>query len=175
MKRNLLPSLVLLFLAFCLSDRPEADATQTGAPASLGVGAAIDVQCSLITSSLLFGSYVPTNPSPHDVAANITLDCQNGGGNVVLAIQINQGVQPAPGSTANNPIRRMSNGTGGRLRYNVYRDAARTQVWGDTLTSAFYPGNGPFPMTIPMYGRIPASQLQAAGSYTDMLTATVYF
>jgi spore coat protein U-like protein len=63
------------------------------------------------------------------------------------------------------------------LPYNLYLDAARTQVWGDgsagTFTDSPNPGN--VTRTIPVYGRIPPLQDAAAGTYSDTIVVTFVF
>lgn len=61
------------------------------------------------------------------------------------------------------------------LAYNLYRDAARTQIWGDgtagTTTVMGQRGN----RTLVIYGRIFPGQPAAAGRYGDTIVATLNF
>jgi len=65
------------------------------------------------------------------------------------------------------------------LFYNLYRDAARTSVWGDGMggTQVQFvpdpPNNTPVPFTI--FGRVPAGQDVSAGAYADSVTVTVNY
>ena len=85
--------------------------------------------------------------------------------------------------------RKMSDGGANRLNYNLYTDVARTTtVWGDgtggtgTVTALPVQGNGRFlnpnatrTFSLTAYGRIPAGQSVASGSYSDMITVTITF
>lgn len=158
-----------LALAGVGSHRARAS-TQTSA---LQIGASIDVRCSIIANPLSFGSYSPLSATHHDVTGSLSLNCESS--RFITRIRIDQGLTPAPGSNNSNPLRQMSDGAGGLLQYNVYRDAARTEVWGNTNPTGVNPGDGPYPMTIPVYGRIPAAQSPQPGSYTDTLAVTILF
>lgn len=61
------------------------------------------------------------------------------------------------------------------LAYNLYRDAARTQIWGDGTagTTAVVGQRGN--RTLVIYGRIFPGQPAAAGSYGDTIVATLNF
>jgi len=66
------------------------------------------------------------------------------------------------------------------MSYNLYLDAARVSGWGDGTggTSRYGPMFPPLlgsPVTVTVYGRIPASQNVSAGAYTDTITATINF
>jgi spore coat protein U-like protein len=80
------------------------------------------------------------------------------------------------GSAPNNNPRQMVSGAN-RLNYNLYLDAARTQIWGDPNPYAFSDtGWDFFPnVTLTIYGSIPAGQDVPTGTYTDAIVATVNF
>ena len=64
------------------------------------------------------------------------------------------------------------------LGYNLYRDSARTSIWGDETegTQAYYQqyrGWGTY--TLSIYGRVPAGQDAAVGSYSDTVTVVINF
>jgi spore coat protein U-like protein len=130
--------------------------------------------CSFESSAyvLAFGSYDP-------VAMNRTVDldremelrarCTYG---VAQRVTIGQGAYPAAGSTDALPLRRMASGTS-RLTYQLYANAARTQVWGNTAaTGVTLTGQGVYvPLTV--YGRIPAGQsMVPKGTYVDFVIVT---
>jgi spore coat protein U-like protein len=66
------------------------------------------------------------------------------------------------------------------LAYNLFREAARVTVWGDgsggtqvvTVGDSGPPGN---PVTVTIFGRVPAGQWVAAGTYADTLVLTIEF
>ena len=129
------------------------------------------------TTPLNFGNYDPivANASTALDAANTTamsITCTDG---TAYSVGINQGQNPASGSTTLNPLRQMANGTA-RLRYDLYRNSPRTSIWGDIGTanvrSGTDDGNG---TSFALYGRIPANQNAAVGNYNDTVLVTVSF
>ncbi len=69
----------------------------------------------------------------------------------------------------------MANGPA-TLNYSMFRDAARTLNWGDTVgvdTVSGVGGGGVIPHTV--YGRIPTGQFVATGPYSDTVTITVTY
>ncbi len=158
------------FLAASLHS-PRADAA-TSSP--LTVGVAVQDRCSLLTTPLNFGTYDPQAITDLDVSGAISLSCQFSFINFIMHLRLSQGLQPEAGSTAAAPLRQMTNGTD-MLRYNLYTDTARADVWGDTFFTAVFPGFGPYPMNIPLHGRIPAGQNVSVGTYLDTVTATLWF
>lgn len=131
-----------------------------------------------VTGALSFGLYSFTTPV--DGATTLTLDCQriNQAPNrtVNFAISLTSG----PGTYLN---RLMAHTTlpGEFLGYNLYRDAARSLVWGDgtsgtvTVTGQFVhpPARQQTVPPIAIYGRIPANQNVAAGTYQTASPITV--
>jgi spore coat protein U-like protein len=73
----------------------------------------------------------------------------------------------------------MLNGSNS-LNYNLYKDAARTVIWGDGTsgTQNLFVQN-PQPnnqdISVPIYGRIPAGQGAGVGNYTNTLAVTINF
>jgi spore coat protein U-like protein len=65
------------------------------------------------------------------------------------------------------------------MSYNLYLDAVRVSVWGNGTggTSRYGPVVPQllFPVTVTIYGRIPALQNVKVGSYTDTIVATINF
>lgn len=86
---------------------------------------------------------------------------------------MNAGASAASGS-ADAPVRRMS-AREEELVYQVYSDAARGSVWGNTASAgAALTGTG-VPQTLTAYGSVPAAQLAAPGAYSDQLVVTVTY
>ena len=66
-------------------------------------------------------------------------------------------------------------GGGELVPYQLYRDAARTQVWGETVDTDTVAGTGIGDVQeIPVYGLVPSANFPA-GSYVDTVTATVTY
>jgi spore coat protein U-like protein len=68
--------------------------------------------------------------------------------------------------------------SGEPLNYNLYLDAARTQVWGNGTSGTSTHSNSNFalfPVVVPIYARIFAGQNVTVGSYSDTVVATIVF
>jgi spore coat protein U-like protein len=161
----------MVCLAAALLGGQRAEAATESIP--LAIGASIDIRCTIITVPLSFGNYTVTNPAHLDAQGAISLNCTPS--NFMIRIRLDEGMQPAPGSNNPNPLRQMSDGLGHVLGYNIYRNAARTLVWGGNNPNDVNPGNGPWPMLLPVYGRIDALQSVQPGSYADTVQASVIF
>lgn len=145
-------------------------ATADSVTAHFQVGAAVVVRCMIVTNGVHFGVYNPDSTTPLDTVGGVTANCSTWwlGGLVYLG----QGMYPSPGSTDNNPLRRMASASN-RLRYQLYKNSARTTVWNNSVLQAVY--TGATPSTLPVYGRIPAGQAVPSGNYHDTVIATIFF
>jgi spore coat protein U-like protein len=139
--------------------------------------AALD--CSVTTPGLAFGNYDASLTGPTDVAANLTVNCTRAfldPWNVSYTLALSRGTS---GSYAQ---RWMSSGPS-QLNYNLYRDASRSQVWGDgTASTGVVNGSMRFNFfqfsnsaSYTAYGRIPAGQSVNPGSYADSIVVTITF
>lgn len=81
------------------------------------------------------------------------------------------------GTHASGTVRRMQLGaTANFVTYELYRTSARNTRWGGTLNTDTVPGAGTgSPDTLTVYGRVPATQIVPAGSYSDVITVTVTY
>ena len=81
------------------------------------------------------------------------------------------------GSNAAGNTRRMAGPNGNYLRYELYRDAQRTQRWGGkAIATDNSIGAGTNAMqSLTVHGRVPAQATPAAGSYSDTVTITLVF
>jgi spore coat protein U-like protein len=75
---------------------------------------------------------------------------------------------------------RSMTGTGtDRLLYNLYRDPARTQIWGDgtrgTSTLQASTAGDEFTSTVTIFGRMPAGQNVTGGAFFDVIVMTIDF
>lgn len=122
-----------------------------------------------IDAAVAFGSYNVLNDNHTDSTGQLSWRCP---GNFPQPIQITI----SKGANHDGLSRRLSQGTE-FLRYDLYRDASRTLVWGDGTYgsgyTAVYPGGGWIPVMI--YARIPKEQDVAAGAYADTVTVVINF
>jgi spore coat protein U-like protein len=63
------------------------------------------------------------------------------------------------------------------LTYELYKDAAYSTVWGNTVGTGLDTGAAPNrnPRNFTVYGSVPAAQDVTVGSYADTVVATVNF
>ncbi|WCM20824.1 spore coat U domain-containing protein [Paraburkholderia bryophila] len=82
------------------------------------------------------------------------------------------------GSSGNVSARQMQrSGGGGAVNYQLYTDAGHANAWGDgtgstTMVTGTGTGN---PVSIQVYGLVPAQSTPMPGSYSDTITATISF
>lgn len=126
--------------------------------------------CTISVTSVAFGNYNVFTATADDSTGTITYRCNSTAANISISL--------SDGSSSTYSPRTLRKGSE-ILQYNLYRNAARTTVWGDgtggtsVYTSANPPNNTNVSVTI--YGRIPAQQDVSAGSYTDTVSAVINF
>lgn len=147
---------------------------QTG---SFQVTANVVASCRVTsTTDIVFGNYDPAdvnNAAPLDAAGSVAVRCVRG---TVANVAIEQGANPAVGSTCVAPLRRMAGGAE-RLSYAIFQDAARTTVWGCDATNdqTFTAATVATSTTLTTYGRIPPAQDVSVGAFVDTVNVTVTF
>jgi spore coat protein U-like protein len=143
------------------------------AAALLLPGIANAINCSITLNPLSFGMYTPAGTVPLDAVSNVTVRCVAQPGNYSVTI--------GPGLSGNQLLRTMFAGPGEILSYNLFRDAARTQIWGDGTPPTFVvtgsrPRVGQPTINVhPLYGRVFSGQTPNPGNYADNLLVTVLF
>lgn len=139
------------------------------APASAGAA------CNVSATGVAFGIYNPASATPAAATGAVTLTCGLLSG-LGVASQFALGV----GGGGSYSARRMASG-GGTLQYQLYLDAARTQIWGDgsggtsvnsDLSLVAVLGGS---VSFQVYGLIPARQSVAPGAYVDVIVVTVTY
>lgn len=156
-------SLVALLLAGCGLCMPAAHAA---------------TNCSATSTSVVFGTVSTSGMT--DVAATFDVTCTTNAvlfGNTQVRMCLNIGEGSAGGGHVNP--RRLLNGTGDALQFQLYIDAARTQIWGSLDNPAIpNPGHLDFDYQVPflssgsqtrqvtIYGRVPTQTL-VAGDYAS--------
>lgn len=139
--------------------------------------------CNVSLSGLAFGTYDQFATIADDSTGSVTVTCTsigNGGG----VTRVNYSVAFSTGASGGYAQRFMTSGAP-RLNYNLYVDAARSSIWGNgsagtqLLTGSLMVGpgvgNGTRTATHTVYGRVPAQQDAAVGSYTDAIVLTLTF
>ena len=135
-----------------------------------GPAAAIGSCAFNSTVGVNFGAYDVFNTTPTDSTGSMTYTC------VSLLSTIT--IDLSKGSGSGYIPRRMHKGSD-HMDYNLYLDASFVTVWGDGTggSSRYGPVTPPLasPVTVTIYGRIPALQNIKAGSYMDTIVATINF
>jgi spore coat protein U-like protein len=124
------------------------------------------------TTAVAFGSYDVFSATPDDANGSVTYRCTGVAGAPVT-------IDLSAGGSATFFPRRMTRAGVETLDYNLYLDAARTQIWGNATGGTVHygptvPANNTN-VLVNIYGRIPAGQDKSAGTYTDTVVATINF
>lgn len=166
-----MPKVVLMLAAITLLTSAIGFA-QTG---TLTVNATVNNVCTLNASDMAFGPYDPVGVNAVTdlpAMATVTARCTTGD---AYTIGMNDGQQPASGSSTLVPLRQMSDGGANRLAYFVYLDEGRSQIWGsDPLVRASGTGTGS-DQALTAYGKLTHGQNMPTGNYLDSVTLTVYY
>ncbi len=139
-----------------------------GSSALISGAALANCTVSSVTG-LDFGAYSSFDTSPSDATGQFVFVCTD--------VQEPVTIRLSSGTANSFTPRQMVLGTA-RLNYNLYIDAARTQIWGDgtggsSLRTVTPVNNAPTSLDI--FGRIPPRQFIPAGSYSDTITITIQF
>ena len=136
------------------------------------VTANVSASCTVSAATLAFGAVNPASTQT-DGATTITVNCTK---NTAYTVGLNAGV--TTGATIAQRL--MANGTD-TMQYNLYTDAARSIVWGNSATApTWVSGTGAglgTAQTLNVYGRVAAGQTNLAqGSYSEpTITVTVTY
>ncbi|WP_244814067.1 spore coat U domain-containing protein [Caballeronia sp. Lep1P3] len=137
--------------------------------ASFQVSLTIQNDCQISANPLSFGT-TGVLANNIDQSTNLSVTCTTG---TPYTVALDAGT--VSGSTIAQ--RKMANTAAtGQVQYNLYLDAARTQVWGNTIgtNTASGTGNGAA-QTLTVYGRVPTQATPVADNYLSTVTATVAF
>jgi spore coat protein U-like protein len=138
------------------------------APAATNAG--LIGTCMVGTTPIAFGMYNPLRHADLPSVAMLHYRCVGS----VRRLEIGL----TPGTSGSLRTRTMRRGKE-VLKYNLYLDAAGSQVWGDgTGGSQMYIVNSPASgnyVNIPVYGRVFGNQNDAAGGYHDDVSIIVRY
>ena len=140
---------------------------------TLNVTATVAAVCQIDSVDLLdFGTISPSALATYDAQADITWRCTTG---TPADIDLD-------GGTAGNINARAMNGTAATLPYQLYTDAAHSQIWGDGTTGndvdVVGAGMGvPNALVSTVYGRVLDADVAglAPDTFTDAVTVTITF
>jgi spore coat protein U-like protein len=131
--------------------------------------------CTLTATTIDFGVF---SGAEVDVTQTITITCSGGSG----ANNVNLRLSAGNSGNLSSPPRFMKSGAN-KLNYQIYADAAHTQVFGDgsagttkpAVAINYLPGTSPPPVTVTLaaFAVLPAQALPPSGSYIDTITASI--
>jgi spore coat protein U-like protein len=138
------------------------------APARAGTIAS----CTVSAVGVTFGTYTPLQVAPLDVNGTINIACLGVFGRNSVTIDLSTG-------TSNSYVTRTLTAGTYTLNYNLYFDAAYTQIWGNgtggsVQGSALIRRRAPN-VSLPIYGAVSAGQDPAPGSYGDNILISVNY
>jgi len=140
---------------------------------SMRVTTNVLMSCTVDAPTLDFSTYDPTQGVDTLGTSTITSACTGGGS---ATITMNGGSAEVAGSTVAAPLRQMTHSSdSSKLNYQLYKENARTTVWGNdeasgvTFTAAA--GNN----TETVYGSITAGQAASFGSFYDFVVVTLTY
>ena len=142
-----------------------------------GASAAIST-CSGSNVVLPFGAYDVLSPTHTQTQGDFVVTCTRNGGPQHTVLTVSIGPSATSGTVA---TRQMRHPAGDRLAYNIFREAARVSVWGqtpgvDTVSRTIsVPNNASATAAFTLFGRITAQQDVRIGTYTDSLVITVSY
>jgi spore coat protein U-like protein len=145
-----------------------AGATSSTSGAAINVSALVVNNCLISATNLAFAS-AGVLSSALSATGAITARCTNGDAYRIAL---------SSGSSGNVAARQMQrSGGGGTVNYQLYVDSGYASAWGDgsagtTMATGTGTGN---PVSINVYGRVPAQSTPMPGSYSDTITATISF
>jgi spore coat protein U domain-containing protein, fimbrial subunit CupE1/2/3/6 len=98
----------------------------------------------------------------------VTLTCTN---SAPYTVALDGGL-----SGATDPTQRKMTLSSAQITYGLYQDAARTQPWGDSAGTNTVAGTGSgLTQSLTVYGRVPAQNTPAPGTYSDTVVVTVTY
>jgi spore coat protein U-like protein len=131
--------------------------------------------CEVSGSGVAFGNYDAISDQHVDILGTITVTCTGTAGD---SVSLDLALSAGNGTYSN---RQMTDGTHNML-YNLYKDASRSQVWGDgtggtgTVTDSFTMASTVEVKNYTVYGRIFGSQNQlVVQSYSDSVVVTLNY
>lgn len=133
--------------------------------------ATVTDSCAVSATNLAFGSFSVVDNADVDATSSVTVTCSNGS---AYEVALDDGLYSELGTVA---TRRMNDGGTNYLSYQMYDDALRSSIWGETTLVDVVAGTGDgADQVLTVYGRVPSGQQSvASGSYTDTVTVTVTF
>lgn len=137
---------------------------------TVSVTGTIVPECSVIAEDLNFGTRNALTTAVNG-STTIAVKCTPA---ATYSLRLNGG--SVMGAVSNRRMAREGGNGAGVVRYQLYQDSSRTQVWGDATGGTFPTGTGNgTPRTFTVYGRVDVQATPVPGVYKDVVTATVEY
>ncbi len=139
----------------------------------LAAGPSHAASCNVTANPIAFGAYNAVTKTQVTTTTSISASCSG-------LEQVNYTISLSPGQSGVATARYLTSGPN-RLAYQVYLDAARTQIFGDgsggtrTISGSAFVFFTTNLGSATLYPVIPAGQNPAPGSYGDTLTVQMTF
>ena len=147
----------------------ELHAQAQTATTTFKVTAKVQAVCTVTASDLPFGTYTSSGGSPLLGQTVVSATCTPGS-------TYNIGFNDGTGGGSIYGGRKMASGPSNKLNYQLYRDSARSNIWGNTIgTDTVQDVGTGLAKNHTVFGAIPAAQVVPAGDYQDVITVTVSF
>ena len=148
----------------------------------LASGSSQAVTCSATTTPVAFGAYDVFGTGNDDSTGTVVVTCSTQTTDPLGNFSVTYEVELGSGGSGNTSQRRLASGAD-TLNYNLYRNNARNQLWGDGVTApsvnaSFTLNRSTAPSrtrTHTVFGRIPPLQDVAVGNYADNVLVTLNF
>jgi spore coat protein U-like protein len=124
--------------------------------------------CTVSATSVAFGTYNVFNTGAVDSTGTVSFYCDKKEKHLQIAL----------GRGGETTFDRKLRQSGEALSYNLYLDATRTTVWGDTTGGTTVYSTKPKNkehVTVTVYARLPAGQDVGVGNYSDSIVVTMLF
>ncbi|MEH3105809.1 MAG: spore coat U domain-containing protein [Sphingomonas fennica] len=136
----------------------------------LTVQATVVDSCAVASGTLAFGVIDPAAGTNTRPSVNLNVTCTQG---TTFAVGLGDGANATGGQ------RRMKGANGAQyLAYDLFRDSAGTQRFGDSITTQRLTGQvglGSLANTVAVYGGIAGGQAAPADAYSDTVPITIYY
>lgn len=133
---------------------------------SFNVTAIVPANCLVATQNVDFGNKGVLDQNI-DATGQVSVSCTPGTAYTVGLSNGQTGTSPT--------ARRMTLGAQG-VTYGLFRDATRSQPWGNIIGTNTVAGSGAgAAQNITVYGRVPPQMTPSAGVYTDTVVVTVTY
>lgn len=142
-------------------------------PAVYAACAGLGCSCSVATTAVTFGTYVPTTQKTAN--GNVAVTCS-----ALVIFTASYVISLAKGNSTTYTPRFMSLASN-QLNYNLYTTGGFTSIWGDasggtvTVSDSYTSIGLSTTRNYTVFGQIPASQFVNTGTYTDAVLVTVTY